>query len=140
MPSWRPPKAQTWRIVNVCIAVAMATSLKSVAPTRTVVIRARAPTIAMAVFFISDLHLTDSRPDINRVFFDFLRGPALDAEALYILGDLFEYWAGDDDLGDPFNKSVAGALAGYAHAGRPVSFSRPTKANISRAVSSNFCS
>ena len=65
----------------------------------------------MAVFFISDLHLWSSRPEINRVFFDFLRGPARAAETLYILGDLFEYWAGDDDLGDPFNRSVAAALS-----------------------------
>ncbi|HTQ73684.1 MAG TPA: UDP-2,3-diacylglucosamine diphosphatase [Burkholderiales bacterium] len=71
----------------------------------------------MAVFFISDLHLCDSRPDINRVFFEFLRGPAREAEALYILGDLFEYWAGDDDLADPFNRSVAAALAEYSRAG-----------------------
>ena len=76
----------------------------------------------MAVFFISDLHLCDSRPDINRVFFEFLRGPAREAEALYILGDLFEYWAGDDDLADPFNRSVAGALAEYSRTGIPLRF------------------
>lgn len=76
----------------------------------------------MAVFFISDLHLCDSRPEINRVFFEFLRGPAREAETLYILGDLFEYWAGDDDLADPFNRSVAGALAEYSRAGIPVKF------------------
>lgn len=76
----------------------------------------------MAVYFISDLHLSDSRPDINRVFFEFLRGPARQAESLYILGDLFEYWAGDDDLGDPFNESVAAALAEYSRAGRVLRF------------------
>ena len=76
----------------------------------------------MAVFFISDLHLCDSRPDINRVFFEFLRGPAREAEALYILGDLFEYWAGDDDLADPFNRSVAGALVEYSRTGIPLRF------------------
>jgi UDP-2,3-diacylglucosamine hydrolase len=76
----------------------------------------------MAVFFISDLHLCDTRPDINRVFFEFLQGPARDAEALYILGDLFEYWAGDDDLTDPFNRSVAAALADYSRAGIPLKF------------------
>ena len=74
----------------------------------------------MAVFFISDLHLCDARPDINRVFFDFLKGPAREAESLYILGDLFEYWAGDDDLGDPFNHSVAAALAEYSRTGIPL--------------------
>jgi UDP-2,3-diacylglucosamine hydrolase len=76
----------------------------------------------MAVFFISDLHLHDSRPDINRVFFGFLRGPAREAESLYILGDLFEYWAGDDDLGDPFNGSVAAALAEYSRSGPALRF------------------
>jgi UDP-2,3-diacylglucosamine hydrolase len=76
----------------------------------------------MAVFFISDLHLCEARPDINRVFFEFLRGPARAAESLYILGDLFEYWAGDDDLGDPFNRSVAAALAEYSRTGIPLKF------------------
>jgi UDP-2,3-diacylglucosamine hydrolase len=76
----------------------------------------------MAVFFISDLHLCDARPDINRVFFEFLRGPARSAESLYILGDLFEYWAGDDDLDEPFNRSVAAALAEYSRTGIPLKF------------------
>ena len=76
----------------------------------------------MAVFFISDLHLCDARPDINGVFFEFLRGPARKAESLYILGDLFEYWAGDDDLGDPFNRSIAAALAEYSRNGIPLKF------------------
>ena len=76
----------------------------------------------MAVYFISDLHLSDSRPQINQVFFEFLRGPARAAQTLYILGDLFEYWAGDDDLGDPFNRSIAGALADYSGAGPALRF------------------
>ncbi len=59
--------------------------------------------------FVSDLHLCPARPAINQTFFDFLRGPAAQAEALYILGDLFEYWAGDDD-DDPFNASVLALL------------------------------
>lgn len=65
----------------------------------------------MATLFISDLHLSPERPAISRVFFDFLRGPARQAEALYILGDLFDYWAGDDDLADPFNLRTTEALA-----------------------------
>lgn len=76
----------------------------------------------MAVYLISDLHLSDSRPDINQVFFEFLRGPARQAESLYILGDLFEYWAGDDDLVDPFNESIAAALAEYSRAGPVLRF------------------
>lgn len=60
--------------------------------------------------FISDLHLSPERPRINQVFFDFADRTAVLAEAVYILGDLFEYWVGDDDLADPFNASVADAL------------------------------
>ncbi len=46
--------------------------------------------------FISDLHLCDSRPQIGQAFIQFLAEIAPKADALYILGDLFEYWAGDD--------------------------------------------
>ncbi len=66
--------------------------------------------------FISDLHLCPTRPAINEIFFDFLQGPAAQAEALYILGDLFEYWAGDDD-DDPFNASVIVGLRALADRG-----------------------
>jgi len=65
----------------------------------------------MAALFISDLHLAPARPDITAAFEAFLRGPALEGDSLYILGDLFEYWAGDDDLDDPFNARVVAALA-----------------------------
>jgi UDP-2,3-diacylglucosamine hydrolase len=65
---------------------------------------------------ISDLHLCAARPEINRVFFEFLRGPAARCEALYILGDLFEYWTGDDD-DTPFNASVIDALRQLAGRG-----------------------
>lgn len=51
----------------------------------------------MTTLFISDLHLDASRPATLRAFLSFLDGPALRAEALYILGDLFEAWVGDDD-------------------------------------------
>jgi UDP-2,3-diacylglucosamine hydrolase len=61
----------------------------------------------MKTLFISDLHLEDDRPDISGWMIEFLAGPARSAEALYILGDLFEYWIGDDAL-----SSTATALAG----------------------------
>lgn len=48
--------------------------------------------------FISDLHLCESRPAIITAFTRFLKQTAADADALYILGDLFEYWAGDDAI------------------------------------------
>jgi len=62
--------------------------------------------------FISDLHLSTERPHINRQFFGFVEGIACHAEALYILGDLFEHWIGDDDLEDPVGAAVAASLAG----------------------------
>lgn len=60
--------------------------------------------------FISDLHLSEERPEANERFFSFIEDTAGDAEALYILGDLFEYWIGDDDLRQPFHALVAGFL------------------------------
>ena len=78
------------------------------------------PPARVSTLFISDLHLCAGRPLSNRSFFDFLRHQAAGASALYILGDLFEYWVGDDDLDDAFNASVVAALAGLAAAGVPV--------------------
>jgi len=75
----------------------------------------------MATLFISDLHLDPSRPDITRLFGDFLDGQARDAEALYILGDLFEAWVGDDDPSDT-GAFVAEKLKALADSGVPVSF------------------
>ena len=60
--------------------------------------------------FISDLHLSHTRPGITRLFLDFLQSAAGEAQALYALGDLFEYWPGDDDLADPLHAEVASAL------------------------------
>jgi len=51
----------------------------------------------MTTLFISDLHLAADRPDIGDQFLEFLRQDTSEAEALYILGDLFEAWVGDDD-------------------------------------------
>ena len=72
--------------------------------------------------FISDLHLASERQHIVDQFFAFLSGPARGADALYVLGDLFEYWVGDDDLDDPLNQSVAKGLAELAAAGTDVYF------------------
>ena len=71
--------------------------------------------------FISDLHLSGGRPDTNQQFFRFLDEEASHAEALYVLGDLFEYWAGDDELkdagGDPLAAEVAQGFRRLADAG-----------------------
>lgn len=60
--------------------------------------------------FISDLHLCEEQAHTAQLFLDFLRDTAPQAEALYILGDLFEYWAGDDDLDTPFHQRISSAL------------------------------
>jgi UDP-2,3-diacylglucosamine hydrolase len=67
--------------------------------------------------FISDLHLSEERPAANERFIDFLEGQAPEAQALYILGDLFEYWIGDDDLESPFNAVMAGMLRSLSQRG-----------------------
>lgn len=67
--------------------------------------------------FISDLHLCPTRPAINALFMRFLQDISPQAEALYILGDFFEYWAGDDDLADPFHAAITSALASLAARG-----------------------
>jgi len=78
----------------------------------------------VAQLFISDLHLSPARPGIAKLFLGFLKGPARDGDVLYILGDLFEYWAGDDDLADPFNRDIGEALAECTASGTRVSFMR----------------
>lgn len=60
--------------------------------------------------FISDLHLCDSRPNITQAFIVFLQETAVKAQALYILGDLFEYWAGDDAIEAGHQQIVIAAL------------------------------
>lgn len=70
----------------------------------------------MSVLFISDLHLEAERPDISRAFLHFLTTRAHGAEALYILGDFFEVWVGDDAM-DDFQRSIAAALRRLSDAG-----------------------
>jgi UDP-2,3-diacylglucosamine hydrolase len=67
--------------------------------------------------FISDLHLQASLPATTQAFFDFLTQQAMHTQALYLLGDIFEYWAGDDDLETPFNASIAAAIHAVAASG-----------------------
>ena len=72
--------------------------------------------------FISALHLCASRPEITSSFIDFLQATAVNAEALYILGDLFEYWAGDDDMEDIHHQTVINALKRLAETGIRIYF------------------
>jgi len=69
--------------------------------------------------FISDLHLDPERPAITALFLDFLASRALEADAIYILGDLFEAWIGDDDTGS-MNQAVCEGLKACALADTPV--------------------
>ena len=75
-----------------------------------------------ASLFISDLHLATERPRILEQFYAFLETAAPGADALYVLGDLFEHWLGDDNSEDPLNGRVAEAFAKLAASGTPVYF------------------
>lgn len=70
------------------------------------------------VLFISDLHLDTSRPEIVQLFLHFLQQRATQAEALYILGDFFEAWIGDDAV--PPDHPVIAALKGVSATGVPL--------------------
>ncbi len=74
----------------------------------------------MATLFISDLHLDGRSPESIERFETFIRRYGLTADAVYILGDLFEAWVGDDDT-DPAMKPVIEGLAALAKAGVPCS-------------------
>ena len=75
----------------------------------------------MATLFISDLHLEPARPEIGEQFLAFLAGPARKADALYILGDLFEAWIGDDDP-NPYYAQMRSAIRELTDSGVPVFF------------------
>nr|WP_219736348.1 UDP-2,3-diacylglucosamine diphosphatase [Pseudomonas chlororaphis] len=68
---------------------------------------------------ISDLHLEEERPDITRAFLDLLGGRARSAQALYILGDFFEVWIGDDAM-TPYQLSICQALRELSDSGTQV--------------------
>jgi len=67
--------------------------------------------------FVSDLHLGPATPKTTQAFFDFLKKRAARTQRLYLLGDIFEAWAGDDDLASPWNQSVAQAIRAVAESG-----------------------
>jgi UDP-2,3-diacylglucosamine hydrolase len=75
----------------------------------------------MTTLFISDLHLEANRPDIGTQFLEFLGADATEAEALYILGDLFEAWVGDDDPNEHY-LTIKTALRQLVDSGVPVYF------------------
>ena len=64
----------------------------------------------MATYFLADIHLAENRPEITAAFLDTLAAIARDADAIYLLGDLYDYWLGDD-LATPYQQRIAAALA-----------------------------
>lgn len=70
------------------------------------------------ILFISDLHLDPARPAIVRLFLEFLAKARHEAQALYILGDLFEAWIGDDAARD--DEPALAGLRAFAASGRPL--------------------
>jgi len=89
----------------------------------------------MTTLFISDLHLDPARPDITQLFGEFVDGEARKADALYILGDLFEAWVGDDDP-EPAHRDVIAAIAALARGGTLVYVMR---GNRDFLIGERFC-
>ena len=89
----------------------------------------------MTMLFISDLHLHPSRPAVTDCFLRFLEESATTADALYILGDLFEVWFGDDDP-DPHHHRVIAAMRQFSAAGPECFFARGNRDVI---IGRRFC-
>lgn len=75
-----------------------------------------------STLFISDLHLAPDTPAANMALLGFLRDTASSADALYVLGDLFEYWIGDEGLSHPFASEISRAFRTLADGGVTVYF------------------
>jgi len=73
----------------------------------------------METLFVSDLHLDIERPNITALFLDFLQQSAAQTDALYILGDLFEVWIGDDEA-SVLNQEIISGLHQLTESGTPV--------------------
>jgi len=89
----------------------------------------------MTTLFISDLHLHPSRPAVTDCFLRFLEDSAETADALYILGDLFEAWFGDDDP-DPHHRRIIAALRKFTEVGPEGFFARGNRDVI---IGRRFC-
>ncbi|MGR6839373.1 UDP-2,3-diacylglucosamine diphosphatase [Aliivibrio wodanis] len=89
----------------------------------------------MTTLFISDLHLSPLRPDITDCFLDFMTTEAVHAEKLYVLGDLFEFWIGDDD-NSPFNILIKNAFKALTQQGVECYF---TQGNRDFLLNKRFC-
>lgn len=75
----------------------------------------------MSLIFISDLHLEEKQPAITDIFLRFLDKQTTDTKAIYILGDFFESWIGDDDI-SPFTQKIISHLKSATDRGIPIYF------------------
>ncbi len=89
----------------------------------------------MSALLIADLHLSPERPAVSRAFQDFLQQRASGAEALYILGDLFEAWIGDDDP-SPLSREIVSGLRRLSDRGTALYFQQ---GNRDFLVGRRFC-
>ena len=79
---------------------------------------------ARPTLFLSDLHLSPDRPAAVAAFHAFAGGPARSAAAVYILGDLFDWWVGDDQMREPFIAPIVASLRSLTGAGVPLFVAR----------------
>ncbi len=70
--------------------------------------------------FASDLHLSSATPDLNAAFLHLLEGRARDARRLFLLGDIFEVWVGDEDADLPEHRPIIAALRALSNAGTDI--------------------
>ncbi|MBI2381048.1 MAG: UDP-2,3-diacylglucosamine diphosphatase [Gammaproteobacteria bacterium] len=75
----------------------------------------------MPTLLISDLHLQESQPRLSALFQQFMANIAPESEALYVLGDCFEAWVGDDD-DSAFHRAIIGAFRRYSDSGKALYF------------------
>ncbi len=87
------------------------------------------------IIFISDLHLAIEKKEITRRFLDFLQTRACSAQAIYILGDLFDTWIGDDDTTPPINR-IKSSLKQLTESGTRVFF---LHGNRDFLIADKFC-
>ncbi len=93
------------------------------------------PLLKNEILFISDLHLAIEKPEVTKRFLDFLVNYGSNAKALYILGDLFDTWVGDDDFTPP-GKKIRAHLKKLTNSGTAVYFQR---GNRDFLIGEQFC-
>lgn len=87
------------------------------------------------LLLVSDMHLQENRPELTRAFLHFLKTDAPQAKALYLLGDIFNVWVGDDAMTD-FHREVAAGIKQLAENGTEVFIMH---GNRDFALGKDFC-